>query len=385
MLPAAVAALSVAGAALLGAAPAWVAWTGAALLLILPFFGLLFVLGPRRWAAVLAAWGWSALLLAATPYWVPGARGPALAAGLRAVSAPLGAGVVPDADALAAWIGRLVDRLLPPPGGGTAPTEAATGSSHRPAAGPRPRVDRELPAEPAVAPASLSSAAASGSIVLSAEEEGRTLRVPVTFAGPRGPLELSMMFDTGATVTTLDSKTLARLGVPVATDAPQVTLQTAGGEKKARLVLVDSVQLGDARIRHVSVAVCESCAQGKASGLLGLNVTGLFDVTLRQEEREFVLSPRDGGIDRQLDVSHWLDISSTARQWPGGRVEVEVAAANRAVVPVAEAVIEVECREASFAVQLDDVPARGRQQSKVQLPDGTDCGSYRIVLRSARW
>jgi hypothetical protein len=151
------------------------------------------------------------------------------------------------------------------------------------------------------------------------------------------------------------------------------------------VVLVDRLWLGHVPLENVSVAVCEPCAQNSSRGLLGLNVTGLFDVTFLTSEQELRLQPAAVDGDRTLDVRHWLHMSASVTMWRMGRIEVLVEAENRAPVVVSEAVVELVCGDRSFAVQLDDIPAEGRASTELELPRGTDCHRYQVVLRSARW
>ena len=71
---------------------------------------------------------------------------------------------------------------------------------------------------------------------------------------------------------------MKRLGVGVPPGSPTASFQTANGMMEAPLVLVPKLWLGDTPIENVTVAVCEACAQNGSAGLLGLTVTGQFQV-----------------------------------------------------------------------------------------------------------
>ncbi len=211
------------------------------------------------------------------------------------------------------------------------------------------------------------------------------MQVQIGFLTPQGVVDLPMLFDTGATLTTLSHAALEQIGVQVPSDAPRAQLTTANGVIDTPVVLLDGVQLDGLVLERVSVAACDSCAQGEVEGLLGLNITGRFDLTLRPEEREVALRALDSGANQHLDLAHWLDITSTATAWRSGRIEVEVRVVNRADVHVSEAVVEVACAGRSFAVSIDTIPGRGEERQTVGLPRGTDCATYQVMLRSARW
>jgi clan AA aspartic protease (TIGR02281 family) len=223
------------------------------------------------------------------------------------------------------------------------------------------------------------------SVVLPVGGRGTSLKVVVLVEGEVGPREIELLFDTGATLTTLDRKTLAELGIPIPRDSPVAVLQTANGPVESPVVLVDRLWLGHIPVENVSVAVCDPCAQDSSRGLLGLNVTGLFDVTFKTGEEELRLDPAAVDGDRTLDVRHWLQMSASVTMWRMGRIEVVVEAENRAPLEVSEVVVELACGDRSFAVQLDDVPAEGSATTELELPRGTDCRRYQVALRSARW
>ena len=222
-------------------------------------------------------------------------------------------------------------------------------------------------------------------VILPTEGNGRSMRVQIEIEGPTGRIAIPLLFDTGATLTTLNQEALDALGIQTSNDGPLATLQTAGGPIDSPVVLLERVWLGDVAIDQVAAAICESCAQEDSRGLLGLNVTGLFDVTIRPGEAQVELDPLDLEGDRHLDVGHWLSLGSTATVWWTGSVEVEVEVVNAAAIPITEVVTEVACVDRSFAVQLNDLPAQGRSIARASLPKGTDCSTYQVSLLSARW
>jgi clan AA aspartic protease (TIGR02281 family) len=194
-----------------------------------------------------------------------------------------------------------------------------------------------------------------------------------------------MLFDTGATVTTLSEEALARLGVRVPSDAPELKLRTANGERTARLVQVPEVWIGGMRVSPVTVGVCEECADGRVSGLLGLNVSGLFLVTVDSARKEVLFRARAEAPDRVVDIAPWLGLDALATVFPDGRIEVEVTANNRSQHAVSMADVGIHCGEDSFVGSFSDIPALGSSVTRVRLPRRTDCEGYSVSLDHARW
>jgi hypothetical protein len=348
------------------------ATSGAAVLVLVPIIALAGSLGFRRGMTGFAGWFWAIVLLFGVTLYFPGERPAALGEGSAWLALPLAgdraAGFGEQIEELAASLEPVVDpgdpvsTLIDAP---SAPSERAV---ELPAPTPRPAQPDD-----------------DDTIILPVSGSGTSLKVELGMDGRSGRTKLAVLFDTGATFTTLDRAALVELGVVIPPDAPTASFQTANGRMDAPLILLPRVYLGDTVIEHVTIAVCEACAQNGTAGLLGLNVTGQFQVTVNNEFGEVLLEPRADSGNRQLDVTHWLDIAGVANRWPTGRVEVEVTATNRSNVAVDEAVVEVECSDRSFAVQLDDLGAGASRTSRVELPRRTGCDEYRLILRSARW
>ena len=366
--------LILAAACLLGLAeardqPDWRAALSAVLLIGLPALGLARLVPKSGLALPLASGLWSLTLLLALPGWFPGEVPAATGRGLERLVGPAG-------DRWAKrWTQSAEERLVAQNSAAQRPAPPA----HRPSAraasaekSPAPRTDPRA-TEP------------SSAVILPYVGDQTSLRIQVDFDGPEIGEQFEMIFDTGATFTTLDHASLRRLGVAVGANAPWITLRTASGEIEAPLVLLDAVWLGDAPVEWVTVAVCDSCANPPVAGLLGLNVSGRFRVSLDHDRHRIELSPRRRDHNSALGISHWLDVQSRAvRHWDG-EVEVNLLANNRAPRSIAEAVIDLSCGEETFAIQIDDIPARGERATGISLPRGTDCSQQTMRVSRGHW
>ncbi len=323
-------------------------------LVVLPIGGLVLATNRRPWSLGLGMCAWPAALALILPGYFPGEAEEATATGLGVLAAFGG----PDATARAARFGRELE--LPESDGSLPPPEA----------------------ERAVAPCAPAAVAlASDQVALPYEGQGHSMSVPVQF----GETELPMLFDTGATVTTLSRRGLSSLGIRVPSDAPELTLRTATGERTPRLVLIPKLWVGGLPVEGVTVGVCDECEDEKSAGLLGLNVSGQFLVTVDTARKEVVFQGREGRQDRVVDIGPWLKVRATARVWPDERVEVEVTAANRAARTVTEAEVGIHCRDEHFVARVTDVAPGAEAVSTARLPAGTDCDSYSVTLDHAWW
>lgn len=110
-----------------------------------------------------------------------------------------------------------------------------------------------------------------------------------------------------------------------------------------------------------------------------------FTVTLDHGQQELILRPREGVLDRSLDISQWVDIEALATAWADGRVVVEVSAHNRSPRAVRGLAVGILCGEERFKAAVGEVPPGEERSRKVSLPRGTSCESYQIRLDSATW
>jgi len=357
------------GAGVLRQGPPLLVSVAAGLLVLLPALGVAAIFRRRMLGFALGLVLWPTVVVIGFPLYFPGERADALASGATVLLMPLGMRL--DADHA-----HTVDALLPAP------------EPVRPVA---PRA-QALDADP-VPPRSAEPGSAGGQgamadtdmVVLPYDGQGRTLAVQVGLEGPGGrQADTWMLFDTGATLTTLNQASLDALGVEVPANSPEVTVRTAGGDRQARLALVDRVWVGGMPVDGVTVSVCDACADAETSGLLGLNVSGLFRVTVDAARQELILEPRDGTPNRAVDIAPWLTIDATATRWEDGRVEVEVRARNASPRVVSMAQVGIRCQD-SWAAELRNLPPGGTASTVVSLPVGVSCDGYTISLERARW
>jgi clan AA aspartic protease (TIGR02281 family) len=357
--------------------PPWLSGSVALVMVLVPSFGLRAVLSGSRSTSPLALFLWSLGLLVCLPLYV-GDFPSSVRLGLNVALSPAGEPIAEGA----ARLGSLVAGRLSEGGRPSLPRAAEIRDDVQ-----GPAVDlitAELPGSPAFV-AEKEEQGEVQTVTLAVDGEGMSLKVQAMLESEGRSREVQFLFDTGATLTTLDRRTLRELGVDVSEDAPTATLQTAAGQVESSVVLLDRLWLGSVAIENVAVAVCEPCAQEETRGLLGLNVTSLFDVTMNSGEQELRLRPVSVSGDRRLDVNHFVQLDATVTMWRLGRVEVAVEASNAAEVPISELVVELVCGERSFAVQIDDVAAGDSAGTELELPRGTDCRTYQVILRSARW
>lgn len=226
-------------------------------------------------------------------------------------------------------------------------------------------------------------------------EKGTAILMDVTLHGPDAELSLPYLFDTGASYTTISSKTAAKLGVDVPQDAPTLTFNTASGPRESRMVHLPALQMGRVRIPGLLVSVCDACVNERTEGLLGLNVMREFFVQMDYKNQRMQLLPRtsEQSPNRAYDIEPLVElkVEGGAELWLG-RVRWMVLVRNRGTVPLRDVVPVVKftdgpsLRGVPIAEIAPGKVGRSLVEGKASLDDSSDSkGHYTLGLVEAYW
>ncbi len=228
-------------------------------------------------------------------------------------------------------------------------------------------------------------------------EEGTAILMDVTLHGPgtHESVTLPYLFDTGASYTTISSKTAARLGVPVPDDAPTLTFNTASGPRESRMVHLPALSLGQVTIPGLLVSVCDACVNERTDGLLGLNVMREFFVQMDYKNQRMQLLPRvsEAAPNRAYDIEPVVElkVEGAAEVWLG-RVRWMVLVRNRGTAPLHDVVPVVEftggptLRGAVIPEIAPGKVGRALVEGKASVDGKADTkGHYTLGLVEAYW
>ncbi|MBK8480582.1 MAG: aspartyl protease family protein [Proteobacteria bacterium] len=253
------------------------------------------------------------------------------------------------------------------------------------------------PAASSSAASSIGAGAGAGAggaaVRIKIEQRGDAIVVPVVLGGAGGPLATKLVFDTGATFTTLHAATLARLGVPAS--AVTTETSTASGRVRRALAVIESVAVGAAQVGGgVTVGLCEDCGGAGTAGLLGLNFARHFVVTLDAQQGELVLQPRALRPAAALsEIEPFVAFVETRSERRGALLTIHFSVENRSPRPLRDVVVGAELRGgrgAGFAgvpqARLAEVPAGGRVAARIEAPlVGAADQVATLELRRAAW
>jgi clan AA aspartic protease (TIGR02281 family) len=110
-----------------------------------------------------------------------------------------------------------------------------------------------------------------------------------------GGHEVTLLVDTGATNTILSPRALARFGIQIPANAPQVSFAVAGGQRRdAQVVRLDSLEVGSARLGPLDVLAFDVSPESPAlDGLVGLDFLNQFTVTIDHASGHLVVAPKE--------------------------------------------------------------------------------------------
>jgi predicted aspartyl protease len=238
------------------------------------------------------------------------------------------------------------------------------------------------PEQPAPAPTSLAE------VAVPLERRGSSYYVGARLNDAQ---EVSFLYDTGASLTTIDQATLQRLGVPIPADAPRIRTQTANGTVEQPLLVLDSIDVGGARVAGgFTVSLCEACSDGRKAGLLGLNFSRRYLVTLDEGAKKLRLVPRADLLDHRFDVEPFLQYEGVKGSVRGSSFYASGTVRNRAPrdarnVRVAGVMVDKNDREVGrITGAVGNVPAGGTTQFTVHGPT-RQFDKFYLELESADW
>lgn len=148
----------------------------------------------------------------------------------------------------------------------------------------------------------------------------RRVTVPIEVSGSKffvwvtvnGTQSARLLLDTGASITVLNPRLMARLGVDVPATAPKMRMTVVGGGTlSVPQARVKSLTVGDVSVENIDVGVIEVFPSSTGvDGLIGANFLAHFKVTVDRNVRQLTLEIAPPSL-----LASELE-SSDARTWP---------------------------------------------------------------------
>ena len=215
---------------------------------------------------------------------------------------------------------------------------------------------------------------------------GSSVVVPVRLMGPSSEVTVKMIFDTGATLTTINRATLNRLGMVRDPSAPTVQSHTANGTVKRQLTIIEGAGLGGAMVpRGLTVGLCDACAKDDVVGLLGLNFSRNFLVTMDHDGGRIVLRPKLPPPDHTFDAQHFVKLDNARGIWRGKTLTVDLVVRNLAPRALRWVKVSATVGSSTLTGLLDGVPARGSKPLHMSGKLPSRGKSFKLKLESTRW
>jgi predicted aspartyl protease len=143
------------------------------------------------------------------------------------------------------------------------------------------------------APAPSSSTAPAGASTAGATvikyTPGQRIMVDVKI---NGAFNAQLLLDTGADRTMISPRTLQAAGVAISRPVGTGTITGATGTDRINYVVVDSLEVGEARVGRMPVGSYELAGSGTGDGLLGRDFLDQFRITFDASRGEVHLTPK---------------------------------------------------------------------------------------------
>jgi len=222
-------------------------------------------------------------------------------------------------------------------------------------------------------------------------QRGREIMISTRFGRGRRLKKLAMMLDTGASISAIDRAAAQQLGINLPVTPVTVELQTAAGPRSFPVTVVDRVRLGRAELRHVTVAICDPCAQPGLHGLIGLNFTRHFVTTIDHKKRRLTLRRQAGTPNRISDVEPFLVLSEVRGESTATLFTVTGKVHNRSDRTVRALALEAVLLDSHDKVRgrlggsVDRIGPRKTGLFRLSGKSFKALIKYRLELTQARW
>ena len=107
-----------------------------------------------------------------------------------------------------------------------------------------------------------------------------------------GGFSAQLLLDTGADRTLISPRTLQAAGVPITRPVGTGTITGATGTDRITYVVVDSLEVGEARVGRMPVGSYELAGTGSGDGLLGRDFLEHFSVNIDSAKGVVTLTPK---------------------------------------------------------------------------------------------
>jgi Aspartyl protease len=107
-----------------------------------------------------------------------------------------------------------------------------------------------------------------------------------------GAFTAQLLLDTGADRTMISPRTLVAAGVAITRPVGTGSVTGVTGTDRINYVLVDSLEVGEARVGRMPVAAYELAGTGAGDGLLGRDFLDQFKMTVDASKGEVHLTPK---------------------------------------------------------------------------------------------
>jgi hypothetical protein len=142
---------------------------------------------------------------------------------------------------------------------------------------------------PASAPAAAGAAARPEGATVIKYTPGQRIMVDVKI---NGEFTTKLLFDTGADRTMISPRALQAAGVAITRPVATGRITGATGTDRIDYVVVDSLEVGDARVGKMPVGAYELAGTDSGDGLLGRDFLDQFKITMDAAAGEVHLAPK---------------------------------------------------------------------------------------------
>lgn len=202
--------------------------------------------------------------------------------------------------------------------------------------------------------------------------KGGSIITNVTLENGNKKIQIPMILDTGATISTISEETAQRLGVRLISSPMEV--QTAGGKTSMTLGIIKKVSIGGFSVSPVAVAVCKNCHDRETGGLVGLNFTRHFHISIDTVAGKINLEKTDSWVDRKDEIEPFIETTQLKGELKNDSLEISAIVTNHA---------DRRLRNLVFECSILDEKKRSVEKIKYTIPVLEAGKEKKVIIRSS--
>ncbi|MBN2723546.1 MAG: clan AA aspartic protease [Deltaproteobacteria bacterium] len=195
-----------------------------------------------------------------------------------------------------------------------------------------------------------------------------------------------LILDTGATISTISGKLASELGVIPTGKISSV--KTAGGETSMPIGILESITVGSHTVSPFIVAICDHCSSQDSQGLIGLNFTRHFHISIDSTLGRINLDRIKKWVDRKDEIEPFIETTELTGDIQKDRLSIKGKITNHSNRKIVNLVFECtlldENRNSIEKIRYTVSSINGGETRNIEINSSPDLKMHSMMWKLQR-